>query len=109
MGVWVYGQFLVTFENGQIQQGQEDKLNSQLYKDNKQNTYVVAASDNMVYKAEVDQNELYNTFIAIRNKKKNKVCKVSEIYLNLIASMFVIDAFNSRRLCNLSSIIREIT
>lgn len=64
---------IVNFENGTIEPGQEKNVLCKLYKNQNKNREVVAATENMLYTGIVKPKGLYNTFIAVCNKKRTKM------------------------------------
>lgn len=54
-----------------------------MYKDKRDRFSVAAATENMIYHGPVNRDELFNTFVAIRNKKKNKIRLVAVDHVTL--------------------------
>ncbi|KAG5882579.1 hypothetical protein JTB14_030128 [Gonioctena quinquepunctata] len=64
---------LVEFQNSKIQPGKEGSLNSALYETEDESKLVGITTDKMLYTGTLANDELYNTFILIHNRKKNKI------------------------------------
>ncbi|KAF5288481.1 hypothetical protein FQA39_LY15410 [Lamprigera yunnana] len=64
---------IVNFENGPIEPGQEKNLSCRLYTNEQKELLVAAATENMLYSGAVKPKDMYNTFIAVTNKKKTKM------------------------------------
>ncbi|KAJ8934518.1 hypothetical protein NQ314_013301 [Rhamnusium bicolor] len=65
---------LVDFQNGKIKPGEEGNLDSALYRNIEKETVVAVTNCNMLYTGIVDnENDLYNNFILVHNRKSGKV------------------------------------
>lgn len=63
----------VQFQNGELVEDQEIPLSCGLCYNDAQRVIPVLASDTLIYTGRVAEQNAYNTFLAVRNKKTNKV------------------------------------
>ncbi|KAF2903016.1 hypothetical protein ILUMI_03185 [Ignelater luminosus] len=70
---------ILKFENGTP----KADLPCRLYKDNRDRFLVAAATEKLLYSGPVNHDELYNNFIAVHNKKKNKIRLLAVDYATL--------------------------
>nr|XP_023014845.1 DNA-directed RNA polymerase I subunit RPA49-like isoform X2 [Leptinotarsa decemlineata] len=64
---------LVEFQNNKLQAGQEATLNSAVYETQDGSKVVGITSDRLLYTGTLSEDEMYNNFILVYNKNKNKI------------------------------------
>ncbi|CAG9813628.1 unnamed protein product [Phaedon cochleariae] len=64
---------LVEFENGKIQPGEEKNLESGIYEEKNGTKIVGITTNKMLYTGPLREDDLYNNFLLIHNKKKDKI------------------------------------